>query len=101
MHSISDTATLILIVTKYIVVVFLLSTVTFTYEEPISGWVTTLKSVPGLCLGIGLGAIHVVYVNKNISAEIVPADKVANMIITSAWHASKTRYIFKNIRNIR
>lgn len=42
-------------------------------------------------MGIGLGAIHVVYLNSDSYGEIVPADKVANMIITSAWHASKTR----------
>lgn len=67
-------------------------TVVFTQEEPIPGWTSNLKSVPGLCLGIGLGAIHVVWANKDCYASIVPGDKVANLIITSAWHASKTRY---------
>ncbi|XP_022169980.1 fatty acyl-CoA reductase wat-like [Myzus persicae] len=65
--------------------------VTFTNEEPISGWVNTMKSVPGLCLGVGLGAIHVVHVDPNVGAIIMPADNVANMIITAAHHASKTR----------
>lgn len=66
-------------------------TVTFTQDEPIPGWATSLKSVPGLCLGVGLGAIHVVYGNKDTVALIISADKVANMIISSAWHASKSR----------
>jgi len=65
--------------------------VTFTNEEPIPGWVTTMKSVPGLCMGVGLGAIHVVHVDPNVQAIIMPADNVANMIITAAHHASKTR----------
>jgi len=69
----------------------LFSTVTFTSEEPIPGWVNTMKSVPGLCIGVGLGAIHVVFGDPNVSALIIPADHVANMIITAAHFASKTR----------
>lgn len=67
------------------------STVSFTNEEPIPGWVNTMKSVPGLSIGLGLGAIHVVQADPNIRAIIIPADNVANMIITAAHHASKTR----------
>jgi len=63
----------------------------YTNEEPISGWVNTMKSVPGLCLGVGLGAIHVVYAGPNVNAIVIPADNVANMIITAAHHAYKTR----------
>lgn len=66
--------------------------VVFTDDEPISGWATSLKSVSGLCLGVGLGAIRVLLADPDVCATVVPADKVANMIITSAWHASKTRY---------
>ncbi|KAL5239952.1 hypothetical protein ACI65C_007362 [Semiaphis heraclei] len=65
--------------------------VTFTNEEPITGWGTTMNSVPGLCMGVGLGAIHVVNVDPNVHAILMPADNVANMIITAAHHASKTR----------
>jgi len=72
-------------------VLILFSTVTFTNEEPIPGWLNTMKSVPGLCLGVGLGAIHVVHVDPKKYALIIPADHVANMIITAAHHASKTR----------
>lgn len=67
------------------------STVMFTNEEPISGWAITMKSVPGLSIGLGLGAIHVVQADPNIRIIIIPADNVANMIITAAHHASKTR----------
>jgi len=65
--------------------------VVFTQNEPIPGWATSLKSLPGLCMALGLGAIRIMYVNGDLCAEIIPADKVANIIITSAWHASKTR----------
>ncbi|XP_027845565.2 fatty acyl-CoA reductase wat-like [Aphis gossypii] len=65
--------------------------VMFTNEEPISGWANTMKSVPGLSIGLGLGAIHVVQADPNIRTMIIPADNVANMIITAAHYASKTR----------
>jgi len=65
--------------------------VSFTNKEPIAGWVNTMKSVPGLCIGLGLGAIHVVLIDPEVRAVITPADHVANMIITAAHHASKTR----------
>jgi len=69
----------------------LFSTVTFTDKEPITGWANTMKSVPGLCIGLGLGAIHVVYLDPKIRVVLIPADNVSNMIITAAHHASKTR----------
>ena len=50
-----------------------------------------MKSVPGLCLGVGLGAIHVVLGDSKVRAIIMPVDNVANMIISAAHHASKTR----------
>ncbi|XP_060838330.1 fatty acyl-CoA reductase wat-like [Rhopalosiphum padi] len=65
--------------------------VTFTDKEPITGWANTMKSVPGLCIGLGLGAIHVVYLDPKIRVVLIPADNVSNMIITAAHHASKTR----------
>lgn len=74
---------------NYVLILF--STVVYTNDEPIPGGVNTMKSVPGLCLGVGLGAIHVVYANPNRNAAIIPADNVANMIITAAHHASKPR----------
>jgi len=74
---------------NYVLILF--STVIFTHEEPIPGWVNMMKSVPGLCLGVGLGALHVVYVNPNSTAAIMPADNVANLIITAAHHTSKPR----------
>jgi len=63
----------------------------YTNEEPVPGWVNMMKSVPGLGLGVGLGAIHVVYVDPTINVTIIPANNVANMIITAAHHASKPR----------
>jgi hypothetical protein len=66
--------------------------VLFTDKEPISGWATGLKSLTGLCLGLGLGVIRVLPGKRDITLRAVPADKVANMIITSAWNATKTRY---------
>lgn len=38
----------------------------YTNEEPVPGWVNMMKSVPGLGLGVGLGAIHVVYVDRSV-----------------------------------
>ncbi|XP_050423207.1 uncharacterized protein LOC126834987 [Adelges cooleyi] len=67
------------------------SIVVFTKDEPMAGWFTSMKSVPGLCLGVGLGVVRVVLLDNKVIAPIVPADKVANFIITSAWHASKRR----------
>ncbi|XP_050422292.1 fatty acyl-CoA reductase wat-like [Adelges cooleyi] len=65
------------------------SIVVFTQDEPIVGWFTNMSSVPGLCLGIGLGAIRVLLIDKDTPAVIVPADKVANLIISAVWHITK------------
>lgn len=67
-------------------------TVSFTGEEPMSGWATINDTTPGLCLAVGLGAVRVLYMSYDTPAVFAPADKVSNMVITSAWHASKTRY---------
>ncbi|VVC39114.1 Hypothetical protein CINCED_3A018395 [Cinara cedri] len=50
-----------------------------------------MKSVPGLCVGVALGVIHVFMANYSNPLFIMPADNVSNMIITSAWHASKPK----------
>ncbi|VVC31219.1 Hypothetical protein CINCED_3A003852 [Cinara cedri] len=50
-----------------------------------------MKSVPGLCVGVSLGAIHVFLANYNTPVTVMPADNVCNMIITSVWHASKPK----------
>ncbi|XP_050541784.1 fatty acyl-CoA reductase wat-like [Daktulosphaira vitifoliae] len=67
------------------------SIVVYTHKEPIPGWFTNLQSVPGLVLGVALGAIHVMLGDPNARAVIVPADKVANMIMSCAWFGSKIR----------
>ncbi|XP_050427039.1 fatty acyl-CoA reductase wat-like isoform X4 [Adelges cooleyi] len=65
------------------------SIVTFTKDEPITGWFTNVNSVPGLCIGIIVGAIRVLLCDKDAPCVIVPADKVANLIITAVWQGSK------------
>ncbi|VVC29128.1 Hypothetical protein CINCED_3A024702 [Cinara cedri] len=63
--------------------------VVFTQSDPIEGWATNMMSVPGLCVGVALGAIHVCKCKCSNTAVVMPADNVCNMIITTAWHASK------------
>ncbi|XP_050427037.1 fatty acyl-CoA reductase wat-like isoform X1 [Adelges cooleyi] len=65
------------------------SIVTFTKDEPITGWFTSVKSVPGLCTAIGIGAVRVLICDTDAPAVTVPADKVANLIITAVWQGSK------------
>ncbi|XP_025408042.1 fatty acyl-CoA reductase 1-like isoform X2 [Sipha flava] len=62
-----------------------------TYDDPVLGWVNNFVGVNGLTLGAGLGAIRVVLAN-NIKLAVVPSDRVANAIISSAWHTGVVGY---------
>ncbi|XP_050541771.1 fatty acyl-CoA reductase wat-like isoform X2 [Daktulosphaira vitifoliae] len=62
-----------------------------TCDEPFAGWFIPSLSVPTLIFGVTIGIVHVLFADPEAPAVIVPADKVANMIITCAFHASKKR----------
>ncbi|XP_013176093.1 PREDICTED: fatty acyl-CoA reductase 1-like [Papilio xuthus] len=62
-----------------------------SYSEPCPGWLdmTCVYGATGFLLGIGLGLIHIVLVNKRKRLDIVPADMVANAVVASAWETAK------------
>lgn len=52
----------------------LFSTVVFTHEDPITGWVTNFDSVLGMCIGLQLGAIQVIYISYKYPAIFMPVE---------------------------
>lgn len=58
--------------------------------EPVPGWASNYEGVNGLTIGVGLGVIRVVLA-KDIHIAVVPSDKVANVIISTAWHTGVSR----------
>ncbi|CAH1995573.1 unnamed protein product [Acanthoscelides obtectus] len=65
--------------------IFRSATIMSTYREPINGWINNEHGPAGVIAGIFLGLIRVFHCDKNLAADIVPADMVVNALISSCW----------------
>ncbi|XP_033216858.1 fatty acyl-CoA reductase wat-like isoform X2 [Belonocnema kinseyi] len=65
--------------------IFRFSIALATYREPVSGWVDILQGFNQSLIGIGMGAIRVLFCNVSLVVDLVPADFVCNALIASAW----------------
>lgn len=65
------------------------SIVSASYSEPFPGWVDNLNGPTGMCLAVGTGFLRVLPIDRNINAEIVPVDFVANFIISSGHYVAR------------
>lgn len=57
-------------------------------KEPLPGWVDNLNGPLGLSIAVAKGVMRVVNCNPDKSADMIPADIVANGLIAAAWAAS-------------
>jgi hypothetical protein len=61
------------------------SSITACLNEPVPGWTDTLAATGGMCLSVGMGIIHYVKCSGDTIFDIIPADLVSNLVITSAY----------------
>ncbi|CAO1331806.1 unnamed protein product [Diamesa hyperborea] len=60
------------------------SIVIATIEDPVAGWTDNIYGLNGAVIGIGLGIIRVLNINKDVVADIIPADYVVSSIMLVA-----------------
>lgn len=60
-------------------------TVISTADEPIKGWADNIFGPTGLQFGVGAGVVRAIHVDKDLVANLVPVDKVANALLAFAW----------------
>jgi fatty acyl-CoA reductase len=56
-----------------------------TAREPFAGWVNNIYGPTGVVVGAGLGLLRTMHCNPDLTADIVPADMVINLMIATAW----------------
>lgn len=55
-------------------------------KEPIPGWINNVYGPTGVVAAAAVGLLHVLQVDQNSKANIVPCDFVVNALIASAWN---------------
>lgn len=58
-------------------------------HEPVPGWIPNLFGPIGLMLGISMGLVRVLMINKHYVTDVVPGDLCTNHLITVAHETSK------------
>lgn len=56
-----------------------------TYKEPVVGWINNVYGPNGVVAGACKGMVRTLHCDKDIVANIVPADMCVNALICSAW----------------
>lgn len=56
-----------------------------TVKEPLPGWINNVYGPTGVVAAAAVGLLHVLQVDKNSRANIVPCDYVVNAAIAAAW----------------
>ncbi|KAB0791210.1 hypothetical protein PPYR_03010 [Photinus pyralis] len=59
-----------------------------TANEPVSGWIDNFYGPTAVFLGVAMGIIRTVQCDENCVVDAVPADYLANTVISAAWMAS-------------
>ncbi|CAJ1005012.1 putative NAD dependent epimerase/dehydratase family/Male sterility protein [Leishmania naiffi] len=63
-----------------------------SYSDPFPGWVDALTAAGGLMLTVALGVVHEVLCGKDLIADVIPVDYVANVILKALF---KTQQHYK------
>ncbi|XP_059612391.1 putative fatty acyl-CoA reductase CG5065 [Phlebotomus argentipes] len=61
------------------------SIVLASFDEPLPGWLESFNGPTGAIITEGIGLAKVLLVDGSKIADIVPVDKVVNLMIVSAW----------------
>lgn len=62
-------------------------------KEPIKGWTDNFNGTNGLVVCMGLGYLRSLN-TPDVVLDLVPVDKVANLIIVAAWKTAISRLKF-------
>ncbi|XP_075233619.1 fatty acyl-CoA reductase wat-like isoform X2 [Lycorma delicatula] len=62
------------------------SIITSSSKEPVPGWIDNLYGTSGVGVGYATGFIRVMECDPNVTADVIPVDMVANIIIASVWN---------------
>ncbi|KAK2588427.1 hypothetical protein KPH14_004426 [Odynerus spinipes] len=68
-----------------------------TAKEPICGWINNLYGPTGVAVGAAYGILRTLHCQKNLVADIIPADIVINNIIVAAWDTAQKQEIPRSI----
>ena len=60
-----------------------------SYQEPLPGWTDTISAGGGIAVGVAVGLMRVVQCGHNARVDLVPADYVVNLIITSGFFVAQ------------
>lgn len=60
-------------------------------NEPRLDWIDNYNGCTGVVITLGLGILQSILTEKRCTADLVPVDIVANMLICVAWHTSSKR----------
>lgn len=69
---------------------FILSVIS-TYHEPVEGWVDNIFGPTGALVGGGAGLIRTMNMDKQCTAELIPADYTVNALIATAWDVANNK----------
>ena len=59
--------------------------ITGCVDEPVQGWTDTLAATGGITISFGIGILHYIKAAPKVIFDLIPADKVSNVIIGAAF----------------
>uniref|UniRef100_A0A6G1S2U3 Fatty acyl-CoA reductase n=1 Tax=Aceria tosichella TaxID=561515 RepID=A0A6G1S2U3_9ACAR len=75
------------------------SIVVTSASEPFKGWIDNMNGPTGVILGAGKGLVRSMFAETECVADLVPVDKVINLIVTLGWFANLSRLNQKKLLN--
>lgn len=67
-----------------------------TADDPVMGWADNIYGLNGVIAGVAFGILRIMLINDKINADIIPADFVVNLILTSAWNTHHEKSVSKS-----
>ena len=59
--------------------------ITGCVDEPVPGWTDTLAATGGITISFGIGILHYIRATPECIFDLIPADRVSNLIIGAAY----------------
>ncbi|XP_014210766.1 fatty acyl-CoA reductase wat-like [Copidosoma floridanum] len=62
-----------------------------SFREPLSGWIDNVSGPTGALVGGGVGLIRTLNIDRDCTAEMIPADLTINALISTAWDIANNK----------